>query len=162
MFDFLDVTDTQTLLGLFVAITPFVIMWLRALNWHDVIKFAVVLIICAVEGLLMANAAGTLDRQASILQNVAVIYLLAQAVYKVAFQSLGLERVLYPNAALVNMGRTEVTNQLTEISAATAKDVVSTSTPSKLTISSSITPGNTNNQINLHVGVADEATKSNG
>src|SRR5688572_21072962 len=108
------ITDAQTLLAAFTALTPLIIMWMRALNRNDFAKFVLIIFVCGIEGTLMAYASGTLDREATILQNVAVIYLLAQGVYKLAFQSLGLERVLYPRAALVNLARTEVTNQATE------------------------------------------------
>ncbi len=113
----LSVKDFSILLSAFTAvIIPFILAWLPVLKWSGAAKFALVLVLSLVGGVLTIAATGSLRfvPGSSIIQLGAEIAVASQAFYYVAFRTLGLERYWFPKQALANQAQDSVKVQVAD------------------------------------------------
>lgn len=112
----MDIRDAQTLVVLLSSvIIPFAVSWIKQVTWPAGYKFGLAAVLSFFAGLLSVIAAGQFDVNASIIQNGAIILTAAQSIYYVAFKGLGLEKVIYPKAALVSEVKQDAAEQVDKL-----------------------------------------------
>jgi hypothetical protein len=125
--------DAKYLLGGFGVLVVFVVTWLPTLKLSDYIKFAIVAVLSAIGGYLTLVSTEQILTSGSLIQNGSLVFAASQAFYYVAFRALGLERVLFPQNALVKEAQEQAKDATpTNISTAVAKDILDPNTSPKL------------------------------
>lgn len=137
----MTVDDAKTVATFISAVViPFAVIWLQKVTWSAQAKFALAAVLSLLAGGLTAYVAGQIVLSGSIVQNAAVIFTAAQIVYYGAFRTLGLERVLFPQEALVNQAKEQIAQQ-SAVSTATrqeAKDILSPTEPPALAVEATV------------------------
>jgi hypothetical protein len=137
----MTVDDAKTLATFISAVViPFAVIWLQKVTWSPQAKFALAVVLSLLAGGLTAYVAGQIVVSGSLIQNAAVIFTAAQIVYYGAFRTLGLERVLFPQEALVNQAKEQVAQE-SAVSNATrqeAKDILDPTAPPALNVEATV------------------------
>jgi hypothetical protein len=137
----MTVDDAKTLATFISAVViPFAVIWLQKVTWSPQAKFALAVVLSLLAGGLTAYVAGQIVVSGSLIQNAAVIFTAAQIVYYGAFRTLGLERVLFPQEALVNQAKEQVAQE-PSVSNATrqeAKDILDPTAPPALNVEATV------------------------
>ncbi len=127
--------DAQILLATLTSICiPFIVLWLPKLSLPSYLKWLIAVAVSLVGGYLTLAVTGDLRPDLSLVQVASLILTASQAIYYTFFKGLNLERFLFPTAALVEAGKTEVAQKLENVSSATAKDVLDPATDTKLQV----------------------------
>lgn len=135
------VDDAKTIATFISAVViPFAVIWLQKVTWSAQAKFALAVLLSLIAGGLTAYVAGQIVITGSIVQNAAVIFTAAQIVYYGAFRTLGLERVLFPQEALVNQAKDQVANEsaVNNVTRQEAKDILDPSAPPALNVEATV------------------------
>ena len=134
-----SVDDAQIILNVISTFTiPFVTIWITKITWRGWQKFAVVLVLSFLVGLLKSYISGDLSSASSIVRNTSVVLAASQSAYHAFFQYLGLHKVLYPTTALIEEAKQQVARQLENVSSTDAKDALDPVTPSSLQVSAEV------------------------
>lgn len=129
----LSAEDAKYLLGGFGVLVVFAVTWLPTLKLSDYVKFAVVALLSIVGGYLTIVSTDQFVTGGSLIQNASLVFAASQIFYYGAFRALGLERVLSPQTALVKEAQEQAKDATpTNISNASAKDILDPNTPPKL------------------------------
>jgi hypothetical protein len=132
--------DAATLLAVFGVVVTLIVSWLPTLKLSDYIKFAIVAILSAIGGYLTLVATNQILSGGSLIQNGALVFAASQVFYYGAFRALGLERVLFPQNALVKEAQEQAKDATpTNISDAQAKDILDPKTPSAIEVTTAVT-----------------------
>lgn len=135
----MSVEDAKTLSTVISAVViPFAVIWLQKLEWSAQAKFALAVVLSLVAGALTAYVTNQAVFTGSLIQTVSVIFTSAQVVYYGAFRVLGLEKVLFPQEALVNQAKEQVTQEVKNVSRQDAQDILDPNTPPKLEVSADV------------------------
>lgn len=135
----LSVNDASLLLGGLLTVgIPFATSLIKNSQWPDIAKFSLAVFLSAIGGFLTAYVQNQLVGTASIIQTIGVIFLASQAFYMVAFKQFGLERVLSPKSAMIQLAQDEVKNQLSEVSTEQAKDILDVNTPPAIDVTATV------------------------
>ncbi len=136
----MTVTETDlTLLAqngkeLFVGfLLPLLVMWLTKLNWRTEYKFFAAAAASLVAGALVALSDGKLT-SASLVENLIVILTTSQFVYFTFFKALGLEKWIYPQAAVVDQAQQVVKNELSDLTREEANKVLDPAIPATVDV----------------------------
>lgn len=133
------------------AIIPFAVIWLQKVTWSGQAKFALAAFLSLLAGGLTAYSAGQVILSGSLIQNASVIFTAAQIVYFGAFRTLGLERFLFPQEALVNQAKDQVAQETADVSKADAKAVLDSAAPPTLEVTAIVVSNlTTNSENDLH------------
>src|SRR5688500_10853258 len=124
--------------GLSTIVIPFAVSWIKGAKWSDTAKFALAVILSLLGGFLTAYIANAFKEETSFIGATGVIFLFAQGVYFGAFRGLGLERVISPKNAMIQLAQDEVKNQLSEVSTAQAKDILDKNTPPAVDVTATV------------------------
>ncbi len=136
----LSPTDAAILLTGFGVLVTLIVSWLPTLKLSDYIKFAIVALLSAVGGYLTLVASDQILTGGSLIQNGALVFTASQIFYYGAFRALGLERVLFPQNALVKEAQEQAKDATpTNISNESAKDILDPNSPPKLEASVQVT-----------------------
>ncbi len=135
----LSVEDAKLLLGgLSAILIPFLVAWLPTVKLPDYAKFAVLAVFSLIGGALTAYISGSINFGGSIIATASTILVAAQAFYYTAFRVLGLERVLFPQQALVTQVKEQAKLETPNVSTATAKDILDPNTPPAVEVKAQI------------------------
>lgn len=135
----LNLNDAQTLLTtISVILIPFIIAWLPTLKVNDYVKFSILVILSLIGGGLTAYVSGQLSSEGTIIQHAAVIATAAQIFYYAAFRKLGLERVLFPQQAVINQAKQDVKEQLVSITPTQAADILNKDNSASVTVTTNV------------------------
>lgn len=135
----LSVSDASILLGGLTAIViPFVIAWAPTLKLSDYAKFAILVVLSLVGGFLTAYVSGALAAGASIIATSATILSAAQVFYYGAFRLLGLEKVLFPQQAVVTEAKEQAKDVSPVLTTEQAKDVLNPVTPAEIQVTAEV------------------------
>lgn len=135
----LSVDDAKTVATFISAIViPFAVIWLQKLEWSAQAKFALAVVLSLVAGALTAYIADQTVFSGSLINTASVIFTAAQVVYYGAFRALGLEKVLFPQEALVNAAKEQVTQEVKDVSKEQAQAILDVNAPPKLEVSASV------------------------
>ena len=136
----LTAQDAATLLAGFGVIVTLIVSWLPTLKLSDYVKFAIVAVLSAIGGYLTLIATNQILSGGSLIQNGALVFAASQIFYYGAFRALGLERVLFPQNALVKEAQEQAKDATpTNISNEKAKDILDPNSPPKLEASVQVT-----------------------
>lgn len=131
--------DANTLLKVVSGvIIPFAVIWLQKVTWSSQAKFALAALLSLIAGGLTAYIAGDLLLTGSVVQNAFTIFGTAQLVYFGAFRGLGLEKVLFPQEALVNQAKEQIAVETANVTVEDARDILDPNTPPKLEVTSNV------------------------
>lgn len=132
--------DASTLLAGFGILVTLIVSWLPTLKLSDYAKFAIVAVLSAIGGYLTLVSTDQLVNGGSLIQNGALVFTASQLFYYGAFRVLGLERVLFPQQALVKEVQEQAKEATpTNISDTTAKDILDPKTPSNIHVTTNVT-----------------------
>lgn len=133
-------TDATLLLTGFGVLVTLVVSWLPTLKLSDYTKFAVVAFLSSIGGYLTLVASDQILTGGTLIQNGALVFTASQLFYYGAFRALGLERVLFPQNALVKEAQEQAKDATpTNISDVVAKDILDPATPATLEVSAHVT-----------------------
>ncbi len=137
--NFISSHDAGILLAVFMGLASILVLWMKALKWPDIIKFAIVVVFCAVGGYLSAVASSAIVPTESLIGNGAIIYTAAYGIYTVFFRTLGLDKSLYPKAAIVKDAADAAQSQVIDkVSNDTAKQALNQDHPSTLVVQANV------------------------
>ena len=136
----LSAEDAKYVLSGFGILVVFCVTWLPTLKLPDYVKFLVVAVLSLIGGWLTILSTDQFVNGGSLIQNAALVFTASQIFYYGAFRALGLERVLSPQTALVKEAQEQAKDATpTNISNASAKDILDPNTPPKLEASVQVT-----------------------
>lgn len=128
--------DWSILLGAFSSfILPWAHSWMKSNVLADWIKFAVAVILSIVGGILTVLVSGELVNTLSIVQTAALIASAGAGIYAVFFKQFGLERVLYPRAAVISEAQKSVAGQIGMMSTETIKQAIDPNSTTAIKVS---------------------------
>lgn len=131
----LTAQDAATLLAGFGVVVTLIVSWLPTLKLSDYVKFAIVAVLSAIGGYLTLIATDQILSGGSLIQNGALVFAASQIFYYGAFRALGLERVLFPQNALVKEAQEQAKDATpTNISNAEVKDILDPKTKSDINV----------------------------
>lgn len=132
--------DALTLLGAFGIIVTLVVSWLPTLKLSDYVKFAIVAVLSAIGGYLTLLSTNQIITGGTLIQNGALVFAASQIFYYGAFRALGLERVLFPQQALVKEAQEQAKYATPDnIPTEKVKDILDPKTPSDITVTTNVT-----------------------
>ena len=120
--------DALTLLGAFGVIVTFAVAWLPTLKVSDYVKFGIAAGLSIIGGFLTVVATNQFITSGTLIQNISVVFAASQVFYYGAFRLLGLERVLFPQQALVTEVKEQAKANAPEVSTPVAKDILDPTT----------------------------------
>jgi len=131
--------DWSILSGTFTGIVlPFAHSWMKSNVLPDWVKFIIAVTLSAIGGWLALIISGEYVNTLSIVQTASLIGSFGAGVYAVFFRQFGLERVLYPRAAVITEAQKSVAAQIGTIATQTIRDAIDPA--SETTISIQATP----------------------
>jgi len=137
--NFISSHDAGILLAVFMGLASILVLWMKVLKWPDIAKFAIVIVFCAFGGFLSAIASNSIAPTESLIGNGAIIYTAAYGIYTVFFRALGLDKSLYPKAAIAKDAADAAQGQVIDkVSNDTAKQVLDQDHPSALIVQANV------------------------
>jgi hypothetical protein len=135
-----DTNITQLIVTILTGtIIPMVVLWLQKVSWPSYYKFGLAGALSIIAATLMSYNEGKLT-PASMADNFVTIFTVSQTVYYTFFRALNLHKFLYPQDALANKTKDEVTKSIeTGVSHEEAKNILDDNKPDQLSVSMEVT-----------------------
>jgi len=131
---------TQLLVTILTGtVIPMVVLWLQRVSWPSYYKFGLAGALSIIAATLMSYNDGKLT-PASMVDNFVTIFTVSQSVYYTFFRALNLHKFLYPQDALANQAKDEITKSIeTGVSHDEAKNILDDDKPDQLSVSVEVT-----------------------
>jgi hypothetical protein len=121
------------------TIIPVVVLWLQRVSWPGYYKFGLAGALSIIAATLMAYNDGKLT-PISTADNFVTIFTVSQTVYFTFFRALNLHRFIYPEDALVNQAKDEISKSIEgTVDHNLAKNILDQGKPEQLSVSVNVT-----------------------